>query len=384
VKDEFVAMVSHELRTPLNAILGWTQLMAKPGAGPDVVTRGMDVITRNTRLQAQLISDLLDISRIISGKLRLDIEQVDVAAVVNDAIDTMQRDADDKRIAIKRDMASVGVIAGDAARIQQIIWNLLSNATKFTPEGGQITVRLRKTGVGAEIAVADTGVGIRSGFLPYIFDRFQQADQSITRRVGGLGLGLSIVKHLVELHGGSITAESGGIGHGATFTIVLPSSVAAGTVETSSDSVAKESLQPRESLSGIRILVVEDEPDTCEFLERFLTGYGARVVSAHSATDALSRLGNETVDIVISDIGLPGVDGYDLMHRIRKLPAHAGGATPAIALTAYARTEDRMRAFRAGYQAHLAKPIEAAELVATISSFVGLIEAARRARDVQM
>jgi signal transduction histidine kinase/ActR/RegA family two-component response regulator len=384
VKDEFVAMVSHELRTPLNAILGWTQLMVKSDAGPDVIRRGLDVITRNTRLQAQLISDLLDISRIVSGKLRLDIAQVDVAAVVSDAIDTVQRDADDKRIAIRRDMANVGVIAGDAARIQQIIWNLLSNAIKFTPEEGQITVRLRKIGLDAEIAVADTGVGIRPEFLPQIFDRFRQADQSITRRVGGLGLGLSIVKHLLELHGGSITAESGGMGRGATFTIVLPASAAAGTMGMSSDAGANEPMPAPDSLNRLRILVVEDEPDTCEFLERFLTGYGARVVIARSAADALSRLSSETVDIVISDIGLPGMDGYDLIQRIRKLPAHAGGATPAIALTAYARAEDRMRAFRAGYQAHLAKPIEGAELVATISSFAGLIEVGRRARDAQL
>jgi PAS domain S-box-containing protein len=384
VKDEFVAMVSHELRTPLNAILGWTQLMVKSGAGPDVITRGLDVISRNTRLQAQLISDLLDISRIVSGKLRLDIEQLNLATVVSDALDTVQRDADDKRIAIRRELdKTAGVIAGDAARIQQIVWNLLTNAIKFTTQGGQITVRLRKVGLDAEITVADTGVGIRSEFLPHIFDRFQQADQSITRRVGGLGLGLSIAKHLVALHGGSITAESGGIGQGATFTIVLPSSAAAGVVDRPPDPVAKEP-QPRDSLSGIRILVVEDELDTCEFLERFLRSYGAEVLTAHSAAQALSRIANDKIDIVVSDIGLPDVDGYDLMHRMRKLPPQAGGATPAIALTAYARTEDRMRAFRAGYQAHLAKPIEPAELAATISSFAGLIDATRRTRSAEI
>jgi PAS domain S-box-containing protein len=385
VKDEFVAMVSHELRTPLNAILGWTQLMVKPGARPDVVGRGLDVIARNTRLQAQLISDLLDISRIVSGKLRLDIAQVDLASTVNDAIDTVQRDADDKRVVIRRELdKTAAAIAGDAARIQQIVWNVLANAIKFTAEGGQITVRVRKTGSDAEISIADTGVGIRSEFLPHIFDRFKQADQSITRRVGGLGLGLSIVKHLVELHGGSIAAESPGIGHGATFTILLPSSGAAVAAEVPSDAAPKERMQPADSLSGIRVLVVEDESDTCEFLDRFLTGYGAHVVIARSAAQALSRLSDDHVDLVVSDIGLPDVDGYDLMHRIRQLPPGAGGVTPAIALTAYARTEDRTRAFRAGYQAHLAKPIEPAELVATISSFAGLIEARRRARNAEM
>ena len=310
VKDEFVAMVSHELRTPLNAMLGWTQLMVKPDAGPDVIARGVDVITRNTRLQAQLIADLLDISRIVSGKLRLDIEEVDVASVVGDAIDTVQRDADGKRIAIRRELDNaVGMIAGDAARLQQIVWNLLSNAIKFTPEGGQISVRLRKVGLDAEITVTDTGVGIRPEFLPHIFDRFQQADQSITRRFGGLGLGLSIVKHLVELHGGSISAESAGIGEGATFTIVLPSSAGTGLMDVRSDVVPKDPVQPRDSLSGIRVLVVEDEPDTCEFLHRFLRGYGAEVVIARSAAEALSRISDDKVDIVISDIGLPDVDG---------------------------------------------------------------------------
>jgi PAS domain S-box-containing protein len=382
VKDEFVAMVSHEIRTPLNAILGWIQLMLRPDAGPDVVARGLDVITRNTRLQAQLISDLLDISRIVSGKLRLDIAPVDLAAVVSDALDTVQRNADDKHIVVTCELdVAAGVVAGDAARIQQIVWNLLSNAIKFTSEGGRIAVHLRKRGLDAEISVTDTGVGIRPEFLPQIFNRFQQADQSITRRFGGLGLGLSIVKHLVELHGGTIAAESGGIGQGATFTVLLPSSAAAVTAAPS-DARPRDPLASHESLNGIRILVVEDDPDTCEFLTRFLTGYGARVVIARSAAEALAQIDGD-VEIILGDIGLPDVDGYDLMQRIRKLPANAGGVTPAIALTAYARTEDRMRAFNAGYQAHLAKPIDTAELVATISSFAGLIEARRRTRDAE-
>ncbi|MFL6279995.1 MAG: PAS domain S-box protein [Vicinamibacterales bacterium] len=386
VKDEFVAMVSHELRTPLNAILGWTQLMMNPEAGPDLVARAIHVIARNTRLQAQLISDLLDISRIVSGKLRLDIEQVDLASVVSDAVDTVQRDADDKKIVIERDIeGSVGTIAGDPARVQQIVWNLLSNAIKFTPEGGVISVRLRRAGADAEIIVSDNGVGIRPDFLPHLFDRFKQADQAITRRFGGLGLGLSIVKNLVELHGGSIRAESGGLDRGATFTIVLPSSAGECATDRSPSEVAsKDAAQPPDSLSGIRVLVVEDEPDTCEFLDRFLRGYGADVVVATSAEAALSRMSAERVDIVVSDIGLPDVDGYDLMHRVRQLPPSAGGAVPAIALTAYARTEDRTRAFRAGYQAHLAKPIEPAELVATIASFAGLIAARRKSRQADM
>ena len=361
--------------------------MVKPETGPDVVARGIDVISRNTRLQAQLISDLLDISRIVSGKLRLDIEQVDLASVLRDAVDTVQRDADDKQIVITRDLdASAGTIAGDAARVQQIVWNLLSNAIKFTSEGGLIAVRLRGAGADAEITVSDNGVGIPPDFLPYIFDRFKQADQSMTRRFGGLGLGLSIAKNLVELHGGSIRAASGGIGRGAKFTIVLPSTADARAIDrrSRSDVVSNEAPQPRDSLSGMRVLVVEDEPDTSEFLERFLGSYGAEVVLAPSAAEALSRLSAEKVDIVVSDIGLPDVDGYDLMHRIRQLPTSAGAAVPAIALTAYARTEDRTRAFRAGYQAHLAKPIEPAELVATIASFAGLIEARRKSPESKM
>jgi PAS domain S-box-containing protein len=381
VKDEFVAMVSHELRTPLNAMLGWTQLMGKPDAGSDVIARGIGVISRNTRMQAQLISDLLDISRIVSGKLRLEIDQVDLVSLIGEAIDTVQRDADEKHITITRDLdGSVGIVAGDVARIQQIIWNLLSNAIKFTAERGQIVVRLRQVDADAHITVTDTGVGIHPEFLPQIFDRFQQADQSIARRFGGLGLGLSIVKHLVELHGGSITAQSGGVGKGATFTIVLPAS-AAERRDTPSASAVRNTAPGSASLNGIRILVVEDEPDTREFLERFLRGLGAAVVSAGSAAEALSRLAADKIDLVVSDIGLPGIDGYDLMQRIRNLPPHSGGATLAIALTAYARTEDRMRAFRAGYQAHLAKPIEPAELVVTISSFAGIIEARRQPRD---
>jgi CheY-like chemotaxis protein len=240
-------------------------------------------------------------------------------------------------------------------------------------------VRLRQSDGDAELVVTDTGVGIRPEFLPRIFDRFQQADQSITRRFGGLGLGLSIVKHLVELHGGAVSAESAGIGQGAAFTVILPSSAGTLVHGGRSDPSTKES--PRDSLSGLRILVVEDEPDTCEFLDRSLRSYGAEIATARSAAEALSRLNDDHIDLVVSDIGLPDVDGYDLMQRIRNRPASAGGAIPAIALTAYARSEDRTRAFRAGFQAHLAKPVELPELVATITSFAELIDARRRTRE---
>ena len=382
LKDEFVAMVSHELRTPLNAILGWTQLLMKPGTGPDALARGLDVVSRNTRVQAQLISDLLDISRITSGKLRLDISEVDLVSVAADAIDTVQRDADQKRIVLRRELdASVQPIAGDAGRLQQVIWNLLSNAIKFTPEGGSIAVRLRQDGSNAEITVSDTGVGIRSDFLPHIFDRFQQADQSITRRFGGLGIGLSIVKHLVEVHGGTIRADSGGNGQGATFTVLLPSSAYEPRLPALSPVAgASEPLVAPETLDGLRVLVVEDDPDNCAYLDQFLRAYGANVTCARNAIEALAQLAQSKPDILVSDIGMPEIDGYELIQHIRRLPPDSGGAIPAIALTAYARSEDRTRAFRAGYQAHLAKPVEPAELVATIASFPDLIEAQRRMR----
>jgi PAS domain S-box-containing protein len=381
VKDEFVAMVSHELRTPLNAMLGWTHLMTRQGADQGVIMRGVGVIERNTRVQAQLISDLLDISRIVSGKLSLDIRQVDLPTVISDAIDTVQKDADEKGVVIERRLENtVGSIAGDPARLQQMVWNLISNAIKFTAKGGRVTVSLQRSGSDAAITVSDTGVGIKPDSLPHIFDRFQQADQSITRRFGGLGLGLSIVKHLVELHGGSIRAESPGDGQGASFTIVLPSSGREETRDAEALDARTRHDQPSASLNGIRVFIVEDEPDTREFLERYLAAAGAEVTAVSTATDALAKLPDCEADILVSDIGLPDIDGYDLMQRVRRLEAKNCGAIPAVALTAYARTEDRMRAFRAGYQAHLAKPVEPAELVATIASFAELIEAQRRDR----
>jgi PAS domain S-box-containing protein len=381
VKDEFVAMVSHELRTPLNAMLGWTQLMTMKDADQAVVKHGVEVIARNTRVQSQLISDLLDVSRIVSGKLSLNIRQVDLPTVVADAIETVQKDADEKGVVIGRQFENtVGSVAGDPARLQQIVWNLLSNAIKFTPKGGTVTVRLDRAGPDAQITVVDTGVGIKPDFLPHIFDRFQQADQSITRRFGGLGLGLSIVKHLVELHGGSIHAESSGESHGSVFSIVLPSSSRVETPDSQPLVPKWHEVQPPASLNGIRVFIVEDEPDTREFLERFLTAHGADVVAVSTAREALATLPRWEADLLVSDIGLPDMDGYDLMQQVRRLEAKNCATIPAIALTAYARTEDRTRAFRAGYQAHLAKPVEPAELLATIASFADLIDGKGRNR----
>ncbi len=381
VKDEFVAMVSHELRTPLNAILGWTQLMAQTSRDEDLVRRGIDVIGRNTRIQAQLISDLLDMSRIVSGKLRITIEKVNVRSLVQAAIDTVLQAAEAKQITIHQELDPTADVAGDPARLQQVAWNLLLNAVKFTPDGGSIFVRVRQAGSDVEITVRDTGVGIREDFLPHIFERFEQGDPSITRRFGGLGLGLSIAKHLVDLHGGTIGAASPGEGKGASFTVVLP----AGTFAANSarainaggatDSATHES----DALNGMRILIVEDEKDTLDFISRFLVSYGAEVVAAASAKEAIALVSTAGANVLISDIGLPDVDGYELLQRIRRLDASAGGI-PAIALTAYARAEDRMLAFRAGYQAHLAKPVEPSQLVATIVDLARLSRmwAARR------
>jgi CheY-like chemotaxis protein/two-component sensor histidine kinase len=352
--------------------------MMRGGQDPGTLERGLDVISRNTRLQAQLISDLLDISRIVAGKLQLEIQPVDLRAIVAEAVETVRHEAEAKSIEIRKRLdGGVGVVAGDPARLQQIVWNLLSNAVKFTPAGGWIEVSLRLIGENAEVVVSDNGAGIRADVLPHVFDRFHQADRSITRRFGGLGLGLSIVKHLAELHGGSVRAASPGEGKGATFTISLPASVAA-----PSPSHAHSSHRPEPyrgvSLESIRVLVVEDEPDTREFLRRLLEDQGAAVSAAASAHEAMEMFRFAPPDILISDIGLPEVDGYDLMQRIRSSGMARGETVPAIALTAYARAEDRTRALRAGYQAHIPKPVEPGDLLVTIASFAHLIEAQRR------
>jgi PAS domain S-box-containing protein len=376
VKDEFVAMVSHELRTPLNAILGWTQLMTRARTDPAIISRGLDVVARNTRLQAQLISDLLDISRIVAGKLQLDTRSVDLRSIVGQAIETIEEEAHAKGVEIDQRLdEGASLVSGDTSRLQQIVWNLLSNAIKFTPRGGRVRVSLQFAGSHARIEVVDTGVGIRPDFLPHVFDRFHQADLSITRRFGGLGLGLSIVKHLVELHGGDVQAASAGEGKGATFTVTLP--VVGDTAEYERRRDRTDGPEIRVPLDAIRLLVVEDEADTLEFLRRLLTTHGATVLTAANAGEALALVRSGNPDLLISDIGLPEVDGYDLIQRVRREPS-PGRDIPAIALTAYARSEDRTRALRAGYQAHIAKPVEPNELLAMIASFVELTGAQRR------
>jgi PAS domain S-box-containing protein len=386
LKDDFVATLSHELRTPLNAILGWTEILRRRPEDASTVERGLAVIERNTRVQAQLISDLLDVSKIISGKLRLELQLCDVGAVVDQSIEALRPSADAKGVAIDA-MIERGIepIAGDSARLSQITWNLLSNAIKFTGAGGRVSIRVERNSPYATITVSDTGAGIRADFLPYLFDRFRQADASTTRRFGGLGLGLTIVKQLVELHGGTVTAHSAGEGRGATFVVNLPLDSAA--PETEAHRKSRRALMisspdgPDARLEGLKVIVVEDEPDARELVERLLHEAGCQVTAVASAAAAMTALQDARYDVLISDIGLPDEDGYSLIERIRHLDRTAGGRLPAIALTAFARSEDRTRALRAGFQAHVAKPVEPAELLAIVASLADIVAIGSGAAD---
>jgi PAS domain S-box-containing protein len=386
VKDDFVAMVSHELRTPLNAILGWTDLLKSAGGDTDLLARGVDVIARNTRLQAQVIGDLLDVSRIVSGKIALDLSRLDLTSVVTNSVEALQSPALEKGVALTTRIA-LGPIAtvGDPARLQQIVWNLLSNAIKFTPQGGSVTVELRRLDGHAEIVVTDTGAGIPSDFLPDLFERFRQASAMTTRRHGGLGLGLSIAKHLTELHGGSIRASSRGEGQGATFVVTLPlksEEPMSLLTDRRRDSDEAAAQAGKVSLTGLNVLVIEDDQDTRDLIRRLLESHRAHVVVAATAPEALEVLQRDRPDMIVSDIGLPDVDGYELIRRIRALD-DALAQTPAVALTAFARFEDRTRALAAGFNAHVAKPVEPSELVITVGSFANLIAARRRSTGVK-
>ncbi len=374
LKDEFLAMLSHELRTPLTAILGWAHMLRTGQFDQNNVNGAYETIERNARAQAQLIDDLLDVSRIITGKLRLDMRAVNPNAFIDSAVEAVRPGAESKGVRIQKIM-DTGVIsvAGDPVRLQQVVWNLLSNAVKFTRRGGLVQLRLSRVNSHVEIAVSDTGQGINPDFLPHVFDRFRQADQRITRQHGGLGLGLSIVRHLVELHGGAVRADSEGEGKGSTFTVTLP--VAPVYMKTEAGErvhpAARDTLPNYECpdrLDGLKILVVDDEPDTLEMLRIGLTSCGAEVIVAGSSEAALEALSSSPPDVLISDIGMPDMDGYEMMRKIRALPAEQGGRVPAVALTAYARTEDRLQALRSGYQMHVPKPVELAELVAVTAS----------------
>ncbi len=374
MKDEFLATLSHELRTPLNAILGWSQILKGEDPTPEDLTEGLAVIERNARVQTQLIEDLLDMSRIISGKVRLNVQPVDLTAVIDASIAAVAHSAQAKEIRIQKVLEpTAGPVMGDPARLQQILWNLLSNAIKFTPKAGRVQVLLHPVNSHLEIVVSDTGAGIRPAFLPHVFERFRQADATTTRLHSGLGLGLAIVKHLTEMHGGEVRVASPGEGAGATFTVQLPLAIAhqhqpVPTHERAHPRVPT-GLPPEcpPALDGARILVLDDEKDSRMLVKRILEECDAIVEVAASAEEALTVLQRQQTDVVISDIGLPGTDGYQFIRSVRAMREAAGGKLPAIALTAFARSEDRRRAMLAGFDLHISKPVEPAELVAAVA-----------------
>ena len=374
IKDQFLATVSHELRTPLSAILGWAQMVASGKLDEQESKRAVETILRNARAQKEIIDDLLDISRIITGKLRLDICSVEISRMIEAVVEGMRPAADTKRIHLEISIDSgTGPISGDPERLQQIVWNLLSNAIKFTSEGGRVGVRLERNDSQVEITISDTGQGIDPELLLHVFDRFRQFDSSSRRRHGGLGLGLSIVRQLVELHGGTVTAESPGAGAGTTFKVVLPVTIVPADIsdreETSQSGIERSiSTNPQPALNGVRVLVVDDERDSRELVAAALKVDGAEVVCLESAIEALEEMERRPLDVLLSDIGMPEMDGYWLIKKVRQLPAESGGRIPAAALTAYAGVEDRRRVLLAGYQMHIPKPIEPAELTSIVAS----------------
>jgi signal transduction histidine kinase/ActR/RegA family two-component response regulator len=373
VKDEFIATVSHELRAPLNAILGWAKLLRAGRLDEETTAKAIETIEKSAENQNRLIDDLLDVSRIVTGKLRLEKRTIAPEIVIKAAIEAIRPAAATKNIELSSHFAQTPFISGDPNRLQQVIWNLLSNAVKFTPKGGRVEVRLRSVEAEVEISVSDNGQGIQPEFLPHVFERFRQADSSTVRRHGGLGLGLAIVSHLVEMHGGTIDVASEGEGRGATFTVHLPASRAPRTreeaLETPIPRVAASG-KLESSLAGLRILAVDDEDEARKLLTQILSSYGATVISAGSAAEALEKLRREQPHLLISDIGMPEEDGYALISRVRALATEQGGDIPAIALTAYAQSSDREKALGAGFQHHLAKPVVPAELIRVAATLV--------------
>jgi PAS domain S-box-containing protein len=376
-KDGFLALISHELRAPLNAMLGWARILRSTRVDQATMTHAIEIIERSARNQSKLIEDLLDTARIATGKLRLDIQPVDLSGVVSAAVEVLKPAAEAKGIEINLALdAPREIIAGDADRLQQIVWNLLSNAIKFTPDGGSVDVHLERADPHVRITVRDTGKGIRAEFVPYVFESFYQADSSSTRRHGGLGLGLSLVRHLVELHGGTVCAESPGEGRGSTFIVNLPLRAvrphAAG--EERPESTHSE-VSLHSSLSGLWVLVVDDEADARELISLLLQQYGAQVTAAASVGEAIAILtadeGLGRPDVLVSDISMPGEDGYSLIRRVRQLAPELGGQIPAVAVTAFGRSVDRIRALSAGFQLHIPKPVDPVELATVIASLTG-------------
>jgi signal transduction histidine kinase len=369
LKDEFIATVSHELRTPLNALRSWTYVLRNTKVNAEKRARALEAIDRNVGAQARIVDDLLDVSRIVTGKLKLDCRLLDLVPIVEGVLEAHVAAAEAKGLVLVRDVEAVaGLVSGDAERLQQVITNLLSNAIKFTPSRGRIQVTLRRAGTDVRVSVSDTGQGIRRDFLPHVFERFRQADASATRNSGGLGLGLAIVRHLVELHGGTVGVESEGEGRGATFAFSLP--VASLPVVTSIDSRAAdvETLAGGAALDGLHVLVVEDEPDTREAIALMITEAGGRASAVGTTADALRAIPTLAPDVLVCDIGLPGEDGYSLIRKVRALDDPAAAAIPAIALTAYAQETDRRRALAAGFQSHLAKPVQPARLLGMLAT----------------
>jgi PAS domain S-box-containing protein len=363
IKDEFLATISHELRTPLNAVLGWAHMLRSGTLAQEKQKYAVEVIERNARSQAQLIEDLLDVSRILSGKLKLELQPIALEPVVAQALETVRPAAQAKQIQLLVELDSTSTVLGDASRLQQVVWNIVSNAVKFTPNGGTVRVGITRQGSAVEVSITDSGQGIAADFLPHVFERFRQADASTTRSRGGLGLGLSIVKHLVEAHGGSVRAASGGEHQGSQFCIRLP------LVTPPRESALPLAPPPSlAGLAGLRVLVVDDEPDTREMLGVLLENAGCRVVAAGSAAEGLQILESQPVDIILSDIGMPSEDGYSFMRKVRARSALSAAKVPAIALTAYARMQDRTQVRLSGFQSHVSKPVEALELLAVIRS----------------
>lgn len=375
-KDEFLATVSHELRTPLNAMMGWATILRRGGLDEPTTAHALEVVERNARSQAQLIEDLLDVSRIISGKLRLDAVPVRLAQVVNAAVDVVHPAADAKGVRLEVVLDSLpGLVLGDPGRLQQVFWNLLANAVKFTPDGGRVWIRLRQLNSHVEIAVSDSGQGISREFLPFVFDRFRQADGSLARRHGGMGLGLAIVRHLVELHGGTVSAFSAGRDSGSTFTVNFPlmtarsvASLATATGRKQAKALPDIPIDYAPTLEGLNLLVVEDEPDARELLTTIFQSCKAEVRGAGSPDEAIKLLAEWTPDVLISDIQMPGEDGYSLIRKVREGESNSGTRLPAVALTAHARVDDRVRALSAGFDAHVAKPVEPDELIMVVAS----------------
>jgi len=377
LKDEFLATLSHELRSPLNAIVAWSHILGEPGLDPVTTSRAVEAIDRNARAQIQLVADILDVSRIVTGKFHMSLGPVRLSEVIESAADTVRPAAQARGIRLELAIdPAAGPVTGDASRLRQVIWNLLSNAMKFAPEGGRVQVRLLDTGSRIELSVTDDGPGIDPAFLPYVFDRFRQADSSSTRRHAGLGLGLAIVRHLVELHGGTVEARNREDRTGAVLVVRLPrqegASAGSASAEQSAPANAREKwAQPAPSLQDVRVLVVDDEADTREAMAIGLGRHGARVATASSASEALGALARELPQVLVADIGMPGEDGYALLRKVRALPAERGGVTPAIALTGYANQQDRADALRAGFQMHVSKPVTPAELAAAVASLAG-------------